>query len=160
MVILLVFINSYIADCTTPDERPKYLARLEAFLAAAYIFGPAIGGFLGQIRLGLPFIVAGIVAGIALLFVIFFLSESLDKEAAKKRKQKKTKKHDYKKIFAPVIVRKCRCQLMISFYVWHLSFVIDGLSMDGILITIPMLMLDMVSLPSVSRFPLFFVFIF
>ena len=160
MCFFHLFINSYIADCTTPDERPKYLARLEAFLAAAYIFGPAIGGFLGEISLGLPFIVAGLVAGIALLFVIIFLSESLDKEAVKKRKEKKTKKTNYKKVFAPVIVSFFTCHLMISFYVWHLSFVIDGLSMDGILITILMLMLVLVLHPLVSRFPLFFVLIF
>ena len=156
MCFFHLFINSYIADCTTPDERPKYLARLEAFLAAAYIFGPAIGGFLGEISLGLPFIVAGI----ALLFVIIFLSESLDKEAVKKRREKKTKKTNYKKVFAPVIVSLFTCHLMISFYVWHLSFVIDGLSMDGILITILMLMLVLVLHPLVSRFPLFFVLIF
>ena len=111
MCFFHLFINSYIADCTTPDERPKYLARLEAFLAAAYIFGPAIGGFLGEISLGLPFIVAGIVAGIALLFVIIFLSESLDKEAVKKRREKKTKKKNYKKVFAPVIVSLFTCSL-------------------------------------------------
>ena len=64
---------------TTPEERPTYLARLEAFLAAAYIFGPAIGGFLGEIKLGLPFIVAGVIAGITLIVVIFVLNESLDK---------------------------------------------------------------------------------
>lgn len=97
---------SYIADCTTPDERPKYLARLEAFLAAAYIFGPAIGGFLGQIKLGLPFIAAGIVATIALVFVIIYLNESLDKEAAKKELEKKKNepKTPLKEILSPIIV--------------------------------------------------------
>lgn len=97
---------SYIADCTTPDERPKYLARLEAFLAAAYIFGPAIGGFLGEIKLGLPFIAAGIVAAIALVFVIIYLNESLDKEAAKReRSTKKTEpRTPLKEILSPIIV--------------------------------------------------------
>ncbi|KAM7454703.1 MFS transporter, multidrug efflux [Blastocystis sp. subtype 1] len=98
--------QAYIADCTTPDERPKYLARLEAFLAAAYIFGPAIGGFLGQIKLGLPFIAAGIVATIALVFVIIYLNESLDKEAAKKELEKKKNepKTPLKEILSPIIV--------------------------------------------------------
>ena len=98
----------YIADCTTPEERPKYLAQLEAFLAAAYILGPAIGGLLGEISYGVPFIAAGIVAAIALVFVIFFLHESLDvtkaKEEAKKAAETK-KKHSLKEMFPFMIVR-------------------------------------------------------
>lgn len=108
--------NRYIADCTTPDERPKYLARLEAFLAAAYIFGPAIGGFLGEIKLGLPFIVAGIVAGIALIFVIFSLSESLDVKAAQTKLTKKDSSRSCKKLFSPIIVLT-NIHLMIRFFV-------------------------------------------
>ena len=97
---------SYIADSTTPDERPKYLARLEAFLAAAYIFGPAIGGFLGQIRLGLPFIVAGVVAAVALIIVIFVLDESLDKKTAQKELalKKKAPKKSCKELLSPIVV--------------------------------------------------------
>ena len=122
----------YIADLTTPEERPTYLARLEAFLAAAYIFGPAIGGFLGEIKLGLPFLVAGVVAGITLIIVIFILNESLDKSIMeknrgvepvdvekeddnneekkqeiaieRKKKEKKTKKYSFRELFPIVIV--------------------------------------------------------
>ena len=100
--------NRYIADCTTPEERPKYLAQLEAFLAAAYILGPAIGGLLGEISYGVPFIAAGVVAAIALVFVIFFLHESLDmtkaKEEAKKEEKEAKKKHSLKEMFPPMIV--------------------------------------------------------
>ena len=123
----------YIADLTTPEERPTYLARLEAFLAAAYIFGPAIGGFLGEIKLSLPFIVAGVVAGITLVIVIFVLNESLDtsimkknrgvahadverektikseencQDEMKKEKEAKTKKHSFNELFPLVIVRE------------------------------------------------------
>ena len=105
--------QAYIADCTTPDERPKYLARLEAFLAAAYIFGPAIGGFLGQIRLGLPFIVAGIVAAVALVIVIFVLDESLDKKTAQKELalKKKAPKKSCKELFSPIVV----CCMFVEF---------------------------------------------
>ena len=73
-------------------------------MAAAYIFGPAIGGFLGQIRLGLPFIVAGIVAAVAL--VIFVLDESLDKKTAQKELalKKKAPKKSCKELFSPIVV--------------------------------------------------------
>ena len=129
---MLLTICRYIADLTTPEERPTYLARLEAFLAAAYIFGPAIGGFLGEIKLGLPLIVAGVVAGITLIVVIFILNESLDKSIMEKnrgveqtdvekedeineeekqgidtkreRRKKKAKKHSFRELFPLVIV--------------------------------------------------------
>ena len=101
-------IDRYIADCTTPEERPKYLAQLEAFLAAAYILGPAIGGLLGEISYGVPFIAAGVVAAIALILVIFFLHESLDvkkaKEEAKIKEKKEKKKHSLKEMFPLMIV--------------------------------------------------------
>ena len=80
------------------------MARLEAFLAAAYIFGPALGGFLGEIQLGLPFIISGIVAGIALIFVIFVLNESLDVKSVQTTLVKKRSAKDYKKMFAPMVV--------------------------------------------------------
>ncbi|KAK8790261.1 hypothetical protein WA588_000424, partial [Blastocystis sp. NMH] len=100
--------QAYIADCTTPEERPKYLAQLEAFLAAAYILGPAIGGLLGEISYGVPFIAAGVVAAIALIFVIFFLHESLDvtkaKEEAKIKEIKEKKKHSLKEMFPLMII--------------------------------------------------------
>ena len=72
------------------------MARLEAFLAAAYIFGPALGGFLGQITYGTPFIAAGIIAGIALIFVCFCLNESLDTKAVQKKSNPKKEKKPLK----------------------------------------------------------------
>ncbi|KNB46421.1 transporter, major facilitor subfamily protein [Blastocystis sp. subtype 4] len=97
--------QAYIADCTTTEERPKYLARLEAFLAAAYIFGPALGGFLGQITYGTPFIAAGIIAGIALIFVCFCLNESLDTKAVQKKSNpKKEKKPRQCRRMFPIVV--------------------------------------------------------
>ena len=79
------------------------MARLEAFLAAAYIFGPALGGFLGNIKLNIPFIAAGVVAGITLVVAYFYLEESLDLNAVKSTLKKK-KKRDFKKMFPSVVV--------------------------------------------------------
>ena len=81
------------------------MARLEAFLAAAYIFGPALGGFLGQITYGTPFIAAGIIAGIALIFVCFCLNESLDTKAVQKKSNpKKEKKTRQCRRMFPIVV--------------------------------------------------------
>ena len=65
-----------IADCTLPSERNKYLAYLEATIAAASVLGPAIGGVLGQKNYDYPLYFAGGVAGFALIFASIFLDES------------------------------------------------------------------------------------
>lgn len=99
------FNRSYIADCTTVDERSKYMARLEAFLAAAYIFGPAVGGFLGELGLGIPFIVAGVVAAINLILVCMFLHESLDFTLSISKTKQKFSYAYLKRLFPPMVVR-------------------------------------------------------
>ena len=96
---------SYIADCTTVAERSKYMARLEAFLAAAYIFGPAAGGFLGELGLGVPFIVAGVVAAINLVLVCIFLHESLDFSLPVAKSKQKFSSAYLKRLFPPMVVR-------------------------------------------------------
>lgn len=96
---------SYIADCTTVEERSKYMARLEAFLAAAYIFGPAVGGFLGELGLGVPFIVAGVVAAINLILVCVVLHESLDLTLEIKNTRQKFSYAYLKRLFPPMVVR-------------------------------------------------------
>ncbi|KAK8809077.1 hypothetical protein WA171_001203 [Blastocystis sp. BT1] len=114
--------QAYIADCTTTEERPKYLARLEAFLAAAYIFGPALGGFLGQITYGTPFIAAGIIAGIALIFVCFCLNESLDTKAVQKKSNpKKEKKPRQFVILVDTINAKILCMIVEFCNRWQIN---------------------------------------
>lgn len=80
------------------------MARLEAFLAAAYIFGPAAGGFLGELGLGVPFIAAGIVAACALLLVCVYLHESLDFSRPVRKSKQKFSSAYLKKLFPPMVV--------------------------------------------------------
>ena len=67
--------TSMIADCTTTEERNKYLSRLEATISAAFIIGPAFGGFLGAKNYAYPLFFAGCVAGIALIFASTMMQE-------------------------------------------------------------------------------------
>mgnify|MGYP001114531026 FL=1 len=67
---------SLIADCTSVEDRNKFLAYLEAVVSAAFIIGPAIGGFLGSQNYSFPLYFAGGVAGIALLFALFMMEET------------------------------------------------------------------------------------
>ena len=65
-----------IADCTTTEERNKFLVILEATVSAAFIVGPALGGFIGSKNYSYPLFFAGIVAGIALIFASTMMHET------------------------------------------------------------------------------------
>ena len=52
------------------------MSRLEATISAAFIIGPAFGGFLGQKNYSYPLLFAGIVAGIALVFASTMMHET------------------------------------------------------------------------------------
>lgn len=69
-----------IADTTTAEERAKGMGLLGAAFGLGAIFGPFVGGVLGNVTIRLPFFVtAGLSLG-ALLFVWRLLPESLPPE--------------------------------------------------------------------------------
>lgn len=71
---------AYVADVTTPENRAKGMGMLGACFGLGFMFGPALGGWLGGISLSLPAYVA---AGLALANFAaswFMLPESLTKE--------------------------------------------------------------------------------
>jgi DHA1 family tetracycline resistance protein-like MFS transporter len=68
---------AYITDITPPEKRGARFGMLGAAFGLGFIVGPALGGFLGEISLRLPFWVA---AGLSLLntaYGYFILPESL-----------------------------------------------------------------------------------
>ncbi|MCH8048577.1 MFS transporter [Patescibacteria group bacterium] len=69
--------RAYIADVTSKENRIKSMGRIGGAIALGVIFGPAIGGFLAQGSLVLPFFVAAAVAALNLVLMFFFLPESL-----------------------------------------------------------------------------------
>lgn len=76
--------RAYIADSTTAQERVRAMGYVGAFLAAGFIFGPVLGGYLATNSLALPFFAAGVVALFNLFLVMRFLSESLREKSAEK----------------------------------------------------------------------------
>ncbi|UMR29386.1 MFS transporter [Massilia sp. MB5] len=73
--------NAYVADITaTPEERARRFGMLGAMFGLGFILGPVLGGLLGSIHLQLPFIVAGSLALLNLLYGCFVLPESLPPE--------------------------------------------------------------------------------
>jgi len=75
--------SAYIADVTPPEKRSAAYGIYGATFGLGFILGPALGGYLGDIHLRLPFWVA---AGLTLAnacYGFFVLPESLPKEVRK-----------------------------------------------------------------------------
>ncbi|CAN5201895.1 TCR/Tet family MFS transporter [soil metagenome] len=72
--------NAYVADISAPEERAKRFGMLGAMFGLGFIAGPALGGLLGSIDLRLPFVVAGCLGLLNLLYGYFVLPESLRPE--------------------------------------------------------------------------------
>ncbi len=72
--------QAYVADITPPEDRTRRFGALGAMFGLGFILGPAIGGTLGGIDLRLPFIVAGVLAMINLVYGWLVLPESLPPE--------------------------------------------------------------------------------
>jgi DHA1 family tetracycline resistance protein-like MFS transporter len=69
--------NAYVADVTGPQERAKAFGMLGAAFGVGFLVGPAIGGWLGDINLRLPFWLAAALATCNWLYGYFVLPESL-----------------------------------------------------------------------------------
>ena len=69
--------NAYVADITPPEQRAQRFGMLGAMFGVGFILGPALGGWLGDIDLHLPFFVAGSLAMLNLAYGYFVLPESL-----------------------------------------------------------------------------------
>jgi DHA1 family tetracycline resistance protein-like MFS transporter len=72
--------NAYIADTTPPEKRAQTFGYIGAAWGAGFIIGPAIGGWLGDISLRLPFYISAGMTLVAALYGLFVLPESLKPE--------------------------------------------------------------------------------
>ena len=82
--------QAYIADLTEPQERARYMGLLGACMSGGFIFGPAVGGWLGEHGFQTACFVAAAIAGVNLLMAIAFLAESrpADKRGKNSSQQK------------------------------------------------------------------------
>ena len=72
--------NAYIADVSTPETRARNFGFVGAAFGLGFIFGPVLGGVLGDISVRLPFFVAAGLALVNWLYGFFVLPESLAPE--------------------------------------------------------------------------------
>jgi MFS family permease len=73
--------QSYVADVTRPEERPKSMGYFGAALNMGFVIGPAVGGLLAQPELGLigfrpPIFVAAAFCGISALWTALVLRDT------------------------------------------------------------------------------------
>ncbi|SEI88169.1 MFS transporter, DHA1 family, tetracycline resistance protein [Deinococcus reticulitermitis] len=76
----LTVANAYIADVSPPEQRAKNFGLLGATFGVGFILGPALGGWLGEYGLRVPFLAAAALTGLNLLYGLFVLPESLPRE--------------------------------------------------------------------------------
>jgi DHA1 family tetracycline resistance protein-like MFS transporter len=72
--------NAYVADIIAPEERAKSFGLMGSAFGFGFIIGPTLGGFLGEVSLRLPFVVAAGLCLINFLYGLFILPESLPPE--------------------------------------------------------------------------------
>lgn len=73
--------NAYIADVSGPDDRARNFGLVGVAFGLGFIFGPALGGLLGDIGLRLPFYASAAVVLLNTLYGWLVLPESLPPEA-------------------------------------------------------------------------------
>ncbi|HEY9217298.1 MAG TPA: TCR/Tet family MFS transporter [Phenylobacterium sp.] len=68
--------NAYVADVTPTEQRAKAFGWMGSAMSFGFIAGPAIGGWLGDIDIRLPFYAAAALTGLNWLYGLFVLPES------------------------------------------------------------------------------------
>jgi MFS family permease len=113
--------QAYIADITSKNERSAGIGKVGAAFGAGFIVGPAIGGFLSVYGFSAPGFAAFFLSLANLLFVLFFLPESLKKESSKLLLSPKSISSFFSKLLAAFAKPLIGAVLMIFFIVF-LSF--------------------------------------
>ncbi|MEM6279138.1 MAG: TCR/Tet family MFS transporter [Verrucomicrobiota bacterium] len=71
---------AYVADVSPPEKRSANFGIIGAAFGLGFIFGPALGGWLGDFGLRIPFVAAGILTLVNWAYGFLILPESLKKE--------------------------------------------------------------------------------
>ncbi len=67
--------QAYIADVTRPEERARGMGLVGMAFGLGFVFGPALGGFLGGIAIPLPAVAAAVLTGLDLILAAIMLPE-------------------------------------------------------------------------------------
>lgn len=69
--------TAYVADISPSGERAKRFGQLGAMFGLGFVFGPALGGLVGEWDVRAPFMLAAALSAANFLFGYFFMPESL-----------------------------------------------------------------------------------
>ncbi|HZW17023.1 MAG TPA: TCR/Tet family MFS transporter [Brevundimonas sp.] len=73
-------IYAYMADITAPEKRARAYGLIGAAFSGGFVLGPVLGGFLGEFGPRVPFWFAAGLSGVAFLYGLLVLPESLAPE--------------------------------------------------------------------------------
>lgn len=82
---LYTAVTGFVADMTDEENRNKYMGLMGMSIGLGFIFGPAIGGILGNVSLTLPFIASGTLTLLILVYASLILKEPEKRADANKR---------------------------------------------------------------------------
>ena len=82
---LYTAVTGFVADMTDEENRNKYMGLIGMSIGLGFIFGPAIGGVLGNVSLQLPFIASGILTVLIMIYAGIILKEPERRGEANKR---------------------------------------------------------------------------
>ena len=82
---LYTAVTGFVADMTDEENRNKYMGLMGMSIGLGFIFGPAIGGILGDVSLQLPFIASGTLTLLLLVYASVILKEPEKRADANKR---------------------------------------------------------------------------
>lgn len=71
---------AYMADITAPEKRARAYGLIGAAFSLGFVLGPVLGGFLGELGPRAPFWFAAALSGVAFLYGLLVLPESLSPE--------------------------------------------------------------------------------
>lgn len=72
--------NAYVADISPPETRAQNFGLIGAAFGVGFMLGPVVGGLLGEYGSRVPFIAAGIISLINVVYGYIFLPETLAPE--------------------------------------------------------------------------------
>ena len=82
---LYTAVTGFVGDMTTEENRNQYMGFLGMSIGLGFIFGPALGGVLGDISLQTPFLASGILTLLILIYASIILQEPKRQGEANKR---------------------------------------------------------------------------
>lgn len=82
---LYTAVTGFVADMTDEENRNKYMGLLGMSIGLGFIFGPAIGGVLGNFSLQLPYLASGVLTLLLLVYAGIILKEPARRGDANKR---------------------------------------------------------------------------